>query len=314
MIPEYQAPLTHPETAVFIIAVPLFLTLAALLLAALFGRTVLGPVYQSMLVRYASRNRIKHVDAALIYVPIYLTEQQFMFASIVVFLTMWLGLWLITPWWLALLISPPITIFIMYIILRLAEQRYIDKLEKALPATVARMAALLGNGTGFQPVMRRMINDLPDGPLRREWLFVVERLGVPLEIGGLATPQIVVNALRFQTPSTRHRALLEHMVVALGQTHDILVKRMQAAAQALHDSDRRRSAAATELAQMRYSGMAVGLAGLFLTAYLAVTQSDRFLDAYRSPIGIFAALIVGSALMAPFVGGVWLARADDVDY
>lgn len=314
MIREVSAPLTHPATAQFVLAVPLFLTLAALFIAALFSRNTLMPIYQTLLVRYSSRHRIQHVDPALIYIPELMTAQQFVLAGVVTLLGIGILLWFLGAAWLALVLSPFSTLLVMWLVLKLAEQRYKRRLEAMLAPTVARMAALLANGSGFQPVLRRMIEDLPEGPLRQEWRFVVERLGVPLVAGGLATPQLVVDALRFQTPSYRHRVMLEHLAVALGQTHDILVRRLQAASQALYDSDRRQSAAATELAQMRYSGAAVGLAGLFMVGYLGVTQSERFLTAYRGWLGVIVGVIVGSALLAPLIGGLLLARSDDLDY
>lgn len=314
MIPDLPVPLTHPETARLVVAVPLLLTLAALLVAAIFGRSTLLPIYQTLLVRYASHHRIQHIDPALIYIPELVSVSQFQLICFLVVPALWLLLWFALPLWFALLFAPVLLVGVVWLTLRLAERRYINAINQTLAPTVGRMAALLANGGGFQPVLKRMVEDLPAGPLRSEWSFIVERLGVPLAAGGLATPQIVVNALRFQTPSHRHAILLEHLAVALGQTHDIVAKRMQAAAQALHDSDRRASAAVTELAQMRYSGVAVGLAGWFMVGYLALTQSERFKIAYQGPIGLIVGLIVGSALLAPLIGGVFLARADELDY
>jgi Flp pilus assembly protein TadB len=249
-----------------------------------------------------------------VFVPELLSTEQFLLASGAALLVVWLPLWLIMPMLLALLLSPIALVIVIWLVLKFAEQRYVSNLDSALASTVARMSALLANGSGFQPVLRRIVDDLPAGPLRQEWSFIVERLGMPVGEGGLATPQMVVNALRFQTPSHRHSALLEHLSVALGQTHDILVARMQAAAQSLHDADRRRSAAVTELAQMRYSGFAVGLAGMFMAVYLFTSQQERFWTAYKGTLGMIAGTIVLSALVAPLIGGVLLSRSDDLDY
>jgi hypothetical protein len=89
---------------------------------------------------------------------------------------------------------------------------------------------------------------------------------------------------------------------------------VQAAYTALHAAEQRRSQASTELSQMRYSGMAIGGAGLFMASYLALTQWERFVAAYTGPLGIVAGPIVGLVLLAPFVGGFLLSRADDLDY
>jgi len=129
-----------------------------------------------------------------------------------------------------------------------------------------------------------------------------------------ARKQFVVAALLAQTPSRRHAALLGHMEVALAQTHDVLIKRVQAAYTALHAAEQRRSQASTELSQMRYSGFAIGLAGTGMAAYLALTQWQRFTLAYQGPIGLVAGVIVGSVLIAPFIRGFLLSRADDLDY
>lgn len=314
MIPQIPSPFTHPDTARFVVAVPLLLTIVAILVAVLLGRGTLLPLRQQLLVRYSSRNRVQVVDPALIYVPQIMNEQQFLLLSFVVVPVLWLLTWSTMPMFLSLLLTPVILIAVIALALKVAERRYVQHLNQALAPTAARMAALLANGSGFQIVLRQLVNDLPTGPLRDEWSFIVERLGVPMVSGGVATSQTVVNALRFQTPSLRHRILLEHLAVALGQTHDIVAKRMQAASQALYDSDRRASAAATELAQMKYSGIAVGGAGLFLAVYLALTQSERFLAAYQGPIGLFAGIIVGGALLMPIIGGLFLARIDEIDY
>jgi hypothetical protein len=124
----------------------------------------------------------------------------------------------------------------------------------------------------------------------------------------------VVAALAAQTASHRHSTLLSHLSVAVGQPQDALARRCDAAYAALQASDRRRDEASTELAQMRYSGVAVGLAGLAMAAYLGATQWERVVAAYSTPLGAVVGSVVALALALPIVGGVLLARADDVDY
>lgn len=198
---------------------------------------------------------------------------------------------------------------------RAAEQRYRARLDAQLGAAVARLSALLGSGQGFQPALDRVLRDLdPATPLAQEWRWIAAHLGVPLVDGTLATAVRVVAALRDQTPSARHRALLDHLTIALDQTHDILTRRIAAAAQAIHAADRRASAAAAELAYMRYLGIAVGGAGLVMALYLAVTQWARMQVAYEGTLGLLIGGVVLTALLSPIVGGVLLSRTTDLDY
>jgi hypothetical protein len=94
----------------------------------------------------------------------------------------------------------------------------------------------------------------------------------------------------------------------------VLIKRVQAAYTALHAAEQRRSQASTELSQMRYSGIAIGLAGIGMAAYLALTQWKRFTLAYQGPLGLVVGIVVGAVLIAPFIGGFLLSRADELDY
>ena len=58
----------------------------------------------------------------------------------------------------------------------------------------------------------------------------------------------------------------------------------------------------------------MGAASMKMAAYLALTQWQRFTLAYQGPLGLVAGLVVGTVLLAPFVGGFLLARAGDLDY
>src|SRR5581483_11236252 len=214
------------------------------------------------------------------------------------------------PVFIALLLSGPATAFLLWLLLWIRAQQYMTALDRALPAAVGRLGTQLRSGSGIQPALEKVVADLPNGPLKAEWAYIIAHFGAPLPGGSLATPQQVVAALAAQTPSPRHARLLGHMEVALGQTHDVLIKRVQAAYSALHAAEQRRSSAATELAQMRYSGIAIGLAGVGMATYLALTQWARFTLAYQGPIGLVAGVIVGTVLVMPFIGGFLLARTD----
>ncbi len=314
MIENVPLHLTHGETAIWVVAFPLLLTLMVLVGVALAGRTALLPLAQRIILRYTLRKQPRFVDPALVFIAPIVTAQQLLLYAVLTLCGLLVLLWYLVPMYLVLVVAPVATVIVMRALLWIAERRYIARLDQALPATVGRYAAMLANGSGFQHVLEKILADLPDGPLKAEWAWLQQRMGAVLQGGGPATPQVVVKALLEQTLSRRHRALLDHLAIALGQTHDILTKRMQAAAKAMHDADRRQSAAATELAQMKYSGFAVGLAGVFMAAYLGLTQWDRFVIAYGNPVGVFAGLIVGAALLAPLVAGVLLARAEETDY
>jgi hypothetical protein len=51
-----------------------------------------------------------------------------------------------------------------------------------------------------------------------------------------------------------------------------------------------------------------------MTLFMAVAQSERFMTAYRAPLGLPASLILAVALVAPFAGGILLSQVEDVDY
>jgi Flp pilus assembly protein TadB len=315
MIQQVPTPLTHPQTALWVVAVPVFLTFVVILAIAVFGRRTLIPACQLCIVRYASRKHGHHmVNPALVFVPPIISPARFLAYTIGTLLVLWLTLWWIAPMFVALLLAPVATIGLMWLLLWTSEQRYVNQLNKALPATVGRLTALLANNGGFQPVITRMVQELPEGPLKVEWSFIITHLGMPLSTGGPANAQTVVAALRQQTPSLRHKELLGHMTIALGQTHDILTLRMQAATTALYDAEQRQSEATTALAHMKYSGMAIGLAGMALMVFLVIQQWERVAAAYSSPVGILAGILVGAGLLTPTIGGILLSRVEDVDY
>ena len=308
------ASITHPETAWLALSVPLWITIAAILLFSLLLRGKLRAALHTYLVRRAAKHQSELPPSALLWTPPIATERQLLSFCLLAVLIVLLVMNLIVPLFVALMLAGPATALFLWLLLWLREQQYKAALDRALPAAVGRLGTQLRSGSGIQPALEKVVADLPDGPLKAEWSYIIDHFGAPLPGGSLATPQQVVAALVAQTPSPRHATLLEHMEVALGQTHDVLIKRVQAAYAALHAAEQRRSSAATELAQMRYSGIAIGLAGVGMASYLALTQWKRFTLAYQGPIGLIAGLIVGFVLIMPFIGGVLLSRTSDLDY
>jgi Flp pilus assembly protein TadB len=309
-----DSPITHPETAWIVGAVPLLLTVATILLFTLLLRGKLRAALHTYLEQRAAKGRTSPVETALLWTPPITTEGRLLAFCLVAVIIVLGVLSKIVPLFLALVLAGPATALLTWLLLWMQEQKYISQLDRALPAAVGRLGAQLRSGSGIQPALEKVVADMAAGPLKAEWMYIIAHFGTPLVGGALATPQQVAAALASQTPSRRHAAFLGHMEVALGQTHDVLIRRVQAAYTALHAAEQRSSQASTELSQMRYSGMAIGGAGLFMASYLALTQWERVVKAYTGPLGLIAGCIVGAVLIAPFIGGFLLSQAEDLDY
>ena len=309
-----NSPITHPETGWIVNAVPLCLAVGTILLFTLLVRGKLRAALHAYLVQRAAQERQDPLEVQLLFTPPIVSEGRLLTFCLISVLVVLVLLNMIAPIFLALLLAGPATALLTWLMLWIAEQRYRNALDRALPAAVGRLGAQLRAGSGIQPALEKVVADMAEGPLKAEWSYIIAHFGTPITGGSLATPQQVVAALAVQTPSRRHAALLGHLEVALGQTHDVLCRRVQAAYTALHAAEQRRSQASTELSQMRYSGLAIGGAGFFMAAYLALTQWERFTLAYGGPLGLIVGPVVGLALITPLVGGFLLSQADDLDY
>jgi hypothetical protein len=305
-----SAPVTHPETAWLAASVLLWLGLAAALGLALVLRGTALRSFTALFQRNGSRNT---PHGELTWLPPIASAGQLVAIGGLASALVVGGLTLLAPLFVAVVLAAPLVTLVIWLALRLMEARYVSALDAELPAAVARLAAALRTGGSYPLALERVTNDLTASSLRAEWQFILERLAAP-DARGVVGPAQVAGVLARQTPSPRHAALLEHLEVALSQTHDVLVLRVEAAAEALFAAERRRSAAATELAHMRYSGVAIGLAGLSMFVYLALTQTERMTRAYQGPLGLMVGVAVAIALAAPFVAGVLLARTDDMEY
>jgi Flp pilus assembly protein TadB len=317
MHPDPYVTSTHPATAWLISAAPPALVAAALLVAAFLLRGRLAHALAKAQLKMVSRRRggvSARPDPALVWVATMIDHGQAVSICAVAVAAVAAALSLAAPIYLALLLSAPMAAALIWALVTMAEARYVAGIDRDLTAALGRMSALLKGGSGFRTALERVLADLQDGPLRDEWVYLLSRQGANLASGGIATPQQVVAALAEQTASTRQAALLSHLSVAVGQPQDVLARRCEAAYAAIQASDRRREEAVTELAQMRYSGVAVGMAGVAMAAYLALTQWERMIAAYSTPLGMIVGVVVLLALALPVIGGVLLARADDVDY
>lgn len=309
---------THPESAWLVTLTTPALAAAIVLVTALLLRRPL------LLLAAAARNRAnprqrQHTlsagpDPALCWAPDTIAPERLVALCLGLALALAVSLTLVAPLGLALLLGAPLTFLAGWWLLAVAERRYAARLDTTLPAAVGRLSALLKGSTSLRPALERIVEELPPGPLRAEWSFLITRQGTPLGGGAIATPQQVLTALADQTPSRRHATLLNHMGAAVAQPLDVLSRRCEAAYAALQAAERRRDEVATELAQVRYSGLVVGMAGIGMAAYLAWSQWERVVAAYSSPLGVVVGLLVLGALCLPIAGGLLLARFDDIDY
>lgn len=311
--------LTNPETAWLMHAVTPALTLLVLAVVALLVRPRLA-----LLVAEAGVRRARHLsaalpegdrpDPALLWAPEPVAPAALVSAGLAVAVVLAVGLSLVSPLPLALAAGVPLAALAIWALGAVASTRYTSRLNRELTAAVGRLGALLRGGTGLRPALERVVADMEQGPLRAEWEYLVTRQGVPLEGGGIATAQQLVMALADQTPSRRHAAFLNHLGASVGQPQEVLARRCEAAYGALQRSERRRDEAVTELAQMRYSGLAVGLAGVVMASYLCWSQWERVVLAYSTPLGAVVGLVVLVSLALPILGGALLARVEDTDY
>jgi len=310
--------MTHPESAWLVTLTTPALAAAMVLVTALLLRRPLLRLAAGARSR-AGRSHNRHgvpagPDPALGWVPDTIAPERLVALCLGLALVLAIGLALVAPLGLALLLGAPLTILAGWGLLAVAERRYATRLDAELPAALGRLSALLKGGTSLRPALERIVAELPPGPLRAEWSFLITRQGTPLGGGAIATPQQVLMALADQTPSRRHATLLNHLGAAVPQPLDVLTRRCEAAYAALQAAERRRDEVATELAQVRYSGLAVGMAGIGMAAYLAWSQWERVVAAYSTPLGALVGLLVLGALCLPIAGGLLLARVDDIDY
>ncbi len=305
--------MTHAETAWLVTGVPVFLALVTILLLGVFGQRMVLPLLSTLIAR-RSQERQQGIDPALLFFPPIVTPGQLLATGMITASLILLIVSRVAPLFLTVLLTAPATMGVIWLALAFLERRYITRLDAALPAIVGRLATYCASSSSFQLSFDRVVQDMPAGPLANEWQTIRDRFGVPLHDGTLAMPVQVVEAMALQTPSERHRTLLDHLTVALEQPHDILTTRIQTAAQALLAAERRRSEATTELSQMKYSGWAVGGAALFMAVYMYLVQQDRFHMAYGGPLGLIVGPVILLAILSPFIGGQLLSQADDADY
>lgn len=305
---------THPETVWLADIPPLAATIAAILVLTLLMRSRLGTALDAYLARRFTRPGADLLDPALRWRPPVIAASRLLAICIVAAIVILVVVSRIGPLLVAVVLAGPATALLIWALLWFEEQRYVTRIDAALPATVGRLEAQLRAGSGLQPAIEKVIADMPASPLKAEWSWFLERLGQPLAAGSLATATAVCAALRAQTPSRRHATFLGHLEIAIDQPHASLVQRVRAAYEAMQASDRRISMLATELAQMRNTGVALFLINVGITLYLFIVQQERFVTAYSSDMGVLVGAMLALVVSAPLIGGYLLGRAEDITY
>ncbi len=312
--------MTNPERAWLAVSFPLWIALLLLLGSLLLLRTPIVRQIGRMLAGRAARQRAStgratmtydlalHLGADAVAPPLLLT------IGVTVAIGGGGALSLVAPGFVPLLLALPLGYTAMRLAVGVAERRAIAALDRSLPAAVGRLGLLLQGGESYGVALERVTATLDDGPLRREWQFLVDGSRAQIAGGLLATPEEVARALSAQTASVRHHQFLEHLAVGLASGIEPTRARVLAAYAKLLESEARMSSARTELAQMRYSGYAIGGASAAMFLYLLLTQQERFWAAYSGPFGIIAAVPVALALAAPFVVGSLLSSVGDLEY
>ncbi|MFQ3630800.1 type II secretion system F family protein [Roseiflexus sp.] len=305
---------THPETVWLAEATPLAATIAAILVVTLLMRSRLGAALDTYLAQRFTRPGADLLDPALRWHPPVISASYLLAICVIAALVILIVMSRVGPLLVAIVLAGPATALLIWVLLWVEEQRYAVRLDEALPASVGRLEAQLRSGSGLQPAIEKVIADMPASPLKTEWSWLLERLGQPIAGGSLATATTVCAALRAQTPSRRHATFLGHLEIAIDQPHTSLVQRVRAAYESMQASDRRASLLATELAQMRNTGIALFLINVGITLYLFIVQHERFVTAYRNDAGVLVGTVLALVVGAPLIGGYLLGRTEDITY
>lgn len=310
--------LTHPERAGIVLAGPLLLTIAAILLVTLLGHTALRRALAALIVRttLTQQGRSTPIVPALIYTPPIITDAQLLAVALGVAIGSIAILSFIAPLLLAIVLAAPAVAAAIWLSLVIAEQRYVAALNASLVDAIGRLAAKMAAANGFQVALRAVVADMPPGPLQQEWSFLATRIGTSVGVLRVATDTDVVSALLAQTPSPRHATFLGHLEAALGQSGDVQVTRLNHAYAALNAAERQKSTARTEMAEQRNNSIFIGLSSLVLTIYLFVQQGPRALTAYTAygALSTIMAVLIFSAPIISIAAGILLSRMDDGEY
>ena len=305
---------THPESIWIVTLATTTLNLCSVAIMFLFLKNPMLSAAATQSMRLSrSRGLPVSVDGALIYVPRTAQLSELYQRSVVVAVLMTLLLSLTSSWYVVVA-SMVVVPALMYLQLLIADHAYSRDLERDLPQAVERLASYMSSGNGFPVALRKTIGGLEYGPLRDEWMFLLEAQGRTLGVGVIATPKLVIAALEAQTPSGRHRDFLSHLRVAVDQPIQALVERCRTAYEAMQASQERAQKSAAMTAQVRSTSWAIGFAAAAMLIYLGLSNLDRAIVAFSIPfIGPLVATGIVGGFVGVFVGPV-LLTSDDVEY
>jgi len=311
-----QPPTTHAETAWVLTLPSSAIAGIALLLIALVFVSQTGRIAQMLFRLRRQRAPVALIDPALVYRFQPISEAML---SLVLLAGALVGAALSllvsgNNLALAMIASAGFALTPAIVAVFIGERRYVQRLDDAMVSAIGRLITQMRAGNGFQIAFASVTSELDPGPLKEEWQWIIDHIGVRLEDRTMAMASDVCLALAAQTPSSRHAAFLLLLESALRQSFSEQVARISAAYAALTEGIRRTSMLKAELSQMRNSGIALFLINVFMTGYMAVAQFDRFVTAYTSPFGPFAAVILTTFTFSPLIAGFLLSRFDDVVY
>ena len=189
------------------------------------------------------------MPTALLWTPPVATETQLLTFCLAAALLVLIVLPMVIPLFIALVLAGPATALLLWLLLWLREQQYKAALDCALPAVFGRLGTQLRSGSGIQPALEKVVAGSAERPAqaRMELTSSTIRCAAAGRQPG-DTPAGGRGAGGANTLTAPGGAARAYGKWARGETHDVLIKRVQAAYTALHAAEQRRSSAATELA------------------------------------------------------------------
>ena len=168
---------THPETAWLADLTPLAATIAAILIVTFLMQSRLGSALDAWLARRFAPSGADIVDPALRWRPPVIAATRLLAVCVIAALVILVILSQVGPLLVAVVLAGPATALLVWTLLWFEEQRYVARIDAALPAFVGRLEAKVRAGSGLQPAIEKVIADMPASPLKAEWSWFLERLG-----------------------------------------------------------------------------------------------------------------------------------------
>lgn len=222
-------------------------------------------------------------------------------------------------WW-GLLATPLVLGGVERLLMRLARQRYQQRLAAQIPDAVETLASLTSGAAGVLGAFRRVAASSP-APLGVEWRWVEQQINQPLltTVAGRPVTQITdhavaLRALAEQTPLLAHAAVLRHLAAIYAQGAESLAPaRLEQLSEVLRQQAQLRRAVQLGLGRIRAQAyIVVGAIGLIL-AWLAWSQPVRVHAAFvDAPWGLIATAWIALWMSAPLLVGWLVGRTPDL--